>query len=508
MVLLNVCFENIFASSTEFLDCSTAACILTAGSASCRQCCCFFPVCFTATDDLCALPVSKFFREVVHDRNASRVLDLALTLRGFYVKAGQLLSTREDFVPHAWTEKLAVLQDNTPPMQPDEAKSIVERELACACDEEFEASRRDRNRTIPAFCRIYGEKAGRIPIEAVFEPGSIDWAKPIGSASLACVYSGKLRHSKKRVAIKVQNPSTSRLVPGDLDSLVTVGKILERTDLKINFTPFLKEIQRQVKKELNFANEARTMNAVKADLSVLKNIVVPSALTGMSTAKLIVMDFVEGQNLISLRNKTSRTPEWQKKLLGKQLLSLMSRAWGRMIFGSGLMHGDPHSGNLLVGKRARRGLARFLPPTYELGIIDLGQAKQLSWQTQSRLARLVSELAREDATDGQIASALRATGLRFERMDSSEDQFLARAARLVFSTETVDGRTFNPFGKDSILANNGVRDIPEGFVFVIRVIQIQRGIAAALGLQDFSLAQKWKEEAKRFLKRNESIGSL
>jgi hypothetical protein len=94
----------------------------------------------------------------------------------------------------------------------------------------------------------------------VFE-GGLDFARPVGSASLACVYKGRLRDGGAAVAVKVQNPA-ARLVAGDVDSLVTVGRILEMTDLKVNFSAFLGEIQKQVTKELDFTYEAMTMNSV------------------------------------------------------------------------------------------------------------------------------------------------------------------------------------------------------------------------------------------------------
>jgi predicted unusual protein kinase regulating ubiquinone biosynthesis (AarF/ABC1/UbiB family) len=260
-------------------------------------------------------------------------------------------------------------------------------------------------------------------------------------------------------------------------------------------------LSQQVNKELDFSNEAVCMNSIRVNLQGIKNVTVPSALAGLVTPRMLIMDFVEGRNLNAIRKESQNLPEWKKRVFGLQLLSLMSQAWGHMIFSSGLMHGDPHPGNLLVSMKRRGGLGRFLPPALELGIIDMGQAKQLTGQAQTRLAELVIALSEEGSahSDTLVASALRATGLRFARMGSEEDAFLARAARLVFSTENVDGKAFQPFGKDSVLAENGVSDIPADLVFVIRVIQIQRGIAAALNVNDFSLAERWRPAAKEYL---------
>lgn len=228
---------------------------------------------------------------------------------------------------------------------------------------------------------------------------------------------------------------------------------------------------------------------------------VPRAIDGLVTPKLLVMEFLDGQSLNDVKKHAGDVPEWKRRAFGQQLLGLMSSSWGRMIFGAGLFHGDAHPGNLLINMRSRRLLGRLLPPRLELGIIDLGQSKQLTRDAQHKLARVVLALSDPSPSALTIASALRATGLQFERMGAGETEFLARAARLVFSTEAVDGRAFNPFGADSILAENAVRDIPPDLVFVIRVVQMQRGLAAALGCDDFSLAAAWRAAAQELVDR-------
>jgi len=54
--------------------------------------------------------------DVVHERNSDKMLDLALSLRGFYLKAGQFLGTRPDFMPMPYIIKLSTLHDRVPPI--------------------------------------------------------------------------------------------------------------------------------------------------------------------------------------------------------------------------------------------------------------------------------------------------------------------------------------------------------------------------------------------------------
>ncbi|HEX7897463.1 MAG TPA: AarF/UbiB family protein, partial [Planctomycetota bacterium] len=54
-----------------------------------------------------------------------------------YVKLGQLLSTRGDFLPPPVVEALARLQDRVEPIPADEVRRIIETELGCRMSKAF-----------------------------------------------------------------------------------------------------------------------------------------------------------------------------------------------------------------------------------------------------------------------------------------------------------------------------------------------------------------------------------
>lgn len=86
--------------------------------------------------------------------------DLCISLRGFYLKAGQFIGARGDFVPAPICKRLARLQDQVPPMSPDRAASLIQAEL------------------------------GGAPLTSVF--AWIDLERPLGSASVAQVHKAQL----------------------------------------------------------------------------------------------------------------------------------------------------------------------------------------------------------------------------------------------------------------------------------------------------------------------------
>jgi ubiquinone biosynthesis protein len=57
-----------------------------------------------------------------------------------YIKLGQLLSTRPDLLPAAFTEELSLLQDRVAPMAFAEVRPLLERELGKPIEEVFENS--------------------------------------------------------------------------------------------------------------------------------------------------------------------------------------------------------------------------------------------------------------------------------------------------------------------------------------------------------------------------------
>lgn len=57
------------------------------------------------------------------------MLHLCLSLRGFYLKSGQFLATRYDFMPLQYISKLRVLHDSVPPLKAEDVRRILTKEM-------------------------------------------------------------------------------------------------------------------------------------------------------------------------------------------------------------------------------------------------------------------------------------------------------------------------------------------------------------------------------------------
>jgi hypothetical protein len=105
----------------------------------------------------------------------------------------------------------------------------------------------------------------------------IDLEKPIGSASVAQVHSGIWRNGEK-CAVKIQYPNAEKLMVGDLKNLRFLAEFLQRTELKFDVLSAIKELQKQIVNEFDFLSEARNMNAVRKGLSKFKDVTVPQSI--------------------------------------------------------------------------------------------------------------------------------------------------------------------------------------------------------------------------------------
>lgn len=282
-----------------------------------------------------------------------------------FVKLGQLLSTRPDLLPEAYTTELAVLRDDVRPFAFAEAEVIL------------------------------NEEYGR-PVQEVF--ASIE-STQVASASISQVHRAVL-HDGRVVALKIRRPGIGKVVHADLEILKNLAQLAERRlPFLAAYNPLIlvREFERTIKRELDFSIERRTIQRCQTLFEGDKTVHIPFVVEELSTVRVIAMEFIGGvavNDLPGIRAMGVEPAEIARR--GARILL-------RMIFEFGFFHADPHSGNL-----------RVLPG----GVIvplDYGMFGQLDSRTRERIADLFTGLLAQD-TD-RVLRALDALDIRSEHAD-------------------------------------------------------------------------------------------
>jgi aarF domain-containing kinase len=313
---------------------------------------------------------------------------------------------------------------------------------------------------------------------------------PVGAASIAQVHVGVWRPTGEKVAVKIQYPNAERLMTGDLKNLRALAEFLQRTEFKFDMLSSIKELQKQIVNEFNFPLEAKNMDFMRNALAQrVPRVSIPRSL--MSTDKLLVMTFVEGNNLCRLaefKKESKAMPLFVKQRIGRRILDTLAKVWGEMIFELRFFNADPHPGNICLGKR--------------IGVLDWGQMKRVSDDAAVKFSRMILAICTNDRD--KICDAFYELGVRMT--DPGDKQGTEFMALSMMDTRKIPGFSMDPFGPDSPLNGNTIREMPQDLYFLVRSVQLMRGISFAFGL-DYSLAEKWAPFARRIMSKYEG-GSL
>ena len=222
-----------------------------------------------------------------------------------FAKLGQILSTRPDLLPPEVVEELERLQDKVPPLTREQVVSVMEAELG-------------------------------VPWEDVFE--SID-ADPLAAGTIGQVHRAVLE-TGDRVVVKVQRPNARDEIERDLGLLELFGeKAGARAGLRevIDIEALVEHLSSSLRRELDFRQEAANIERMREVLGPYPRLDVPRLYADFSTARLLVMEEVQG---IPIRE----APDTDAR---REAARQMLEAYYRQVLQVGFFHADPHPGNLM-----------------------------------------------------------------------------------------------------------------------------------------------------------------
>ena len=220
------------------------------------------------------------------------------------IKVGQALSVRPDLIAAEYATALGSLQDNVPPFDSKLARTILNTEWSSSPNE----------------------------IELVSK-------EPVASASIGQVYKGKL--GDKEVAVKVQRPNVLAEIALDLyivkEIFAPIYKVVTKSPT--DFASLANEWGRGFIGELDYNTEAT--NTILFNQEMKKRqlddvVMAPSVEQDYSTKCVLVTEWIDGVRL-------------DKSTAGdvSRLCGVALNAYLVMLLETGVLHCDPHPGNLL-----------------------------------------------------------------------------------------------------------------------------------------------------------------
>lgn len=267
-------------------------------------------------------------------RTAERYAELLGSSKGALMKAGQALSfvSVAPAIPNEfqliYQTALARLRDEAPPMAPELARAVLERELG--------------QRTESAFAQF-------------------EW-EPLAAASIGQVHAARL-HDGRAVAVKVQYPGVADAIKADLKNnelLATFigfmfGLYPKKPSFDIRGTA--REISVRITEELDYRLEAANQAEFADIYRGHPFIHVPEVIGELCTDRVLTQELVQGRS-------------WREALVCEQKLrDDWAEAIFRFIFGTSrrfhMYNADPHPGNYLFHDDGR------------VSFIDFGCVKRL-----------------------------------------------------------------------------------------------------------------------------------
>lgn len=359
-----------------------------------------------------------------------RVLHAIQELGPTFVKLGQILSTRPDIVPPALVAELRHLQDNVPPMTPEE----VELQLRAHLGENYR--------------ELFSEFTD----------------KPLACASIAQVHRAVLKENGMEVVVKVQRPNIRGKIEADVEIMGFLARALETNfpETKL-FSPadVVTEFEKAILKEIDFSHEIDHIERFKRNFKDDRRVHFPEPVKALSSPQVFVMEFIRGTKITNITPDKYDVPAIVDTGLNTVL---------KMIYVDGFFHGDLHPGNLLVRDD---GVLCF---------IDFGLCGRLSERQRDQIVDMLVAIVRQDYEG--VARIFWKIGIHSKETEPDYSVFEADVVEMLdkwFTGKTLDEIEFGGMFKD--LVEGAMRHrlrMPADYTMVFKAVVTMEGVGRQL----------------------------
>jgi predicted unusual protein kinase regulating ubiquinone biosynthesis (AarF/ABC1/UbiB family) len=290
--------------------------------------------------------------KAMHQRRAERLTSTVAVLGPTFIKLAQVFASRADILPEPYLSEVGKLTDRVPPLPASAIEAVIVREL------------------------------GK-PVTQLFDRFDPD---PLAAASLGQVHRASL--GEREVVVKVLRPGVEELVAVDLDAafrILSVVNVLFPNHHTRAITTIVREFARRIGEEMDFRQEARNAELIRANFARDPRVAVPEVVEGLTSQRVLVLQYMEGTRIDRLQERIA-----SGDISLPKLLQTVVEVYAQMTLVDGIFHADPHPGNLLVA------------PDGTLVLLDFGMVVRVEQETRVGLIRTILAAVRQDV-DGVIA---------------------------------------------------------------------------------------------------------
>lgn len=422
------------------------------------------------------------------------------------MKAAQLVSVRDDYMPPVYLEWLKKLQDEAPMViSSEDAQALVTEELFLT--------------------------------EAGLDSVLYDWQdEPIGTASIGQVYKARRTKTGEWIAVKVQVPNAERLFRADIKCL----QMFTYLALPWAYENMV-EIEKAFRAEFDYVAEFRNLNAMHENMMPTwgRKVRVPKVVPEVVSRRVLGMELLEGDKFVtavqnrlkpmaesegktveeyqeeqlSLLRSGQRKPETVRTFRWKLRLHRLLSCWswlrgrgelaqpvdiasafetlmmlhGQQVIQDGCFNADPHPGNVMLLEDGRT-----------LGLIDFGQVIRVPLEFRLKLSQLIIALANRNPSE--VARLEKEIGVE-RKYDKADVRYRMCSFWLDRDTDDVT-QGFNIFDlllwgqeQDPVLSQS------EGYYMCCRCSLTLRSAALAFGVR-ISTAEYWRPYAEALLRKH------
>lgn len=285
------------------------------------------------------------------EKNRNTRLRLALEELGpIYIKFGQLLSTRRDFLDADLANELQSLQDKVPPFLKPGIDELVSAAL-------------------------------QVPSEEVFS--SLD-SQPLASASVAQVHKATLKTGEE-VVVKVLRPGIEKIVSADLALLKQVARFVQNLNdfgKRLRPVEVVSDYENVILNELDLRAEAANTSQLKQNFNASSQLYVPRIYWDYTRKNMLVMERIHGVPVTDVDGIQSAGIDL------KQLAENGVNIFFTQVFEHNFFHADMHPGNIFV--------ATDNPENAQYIAIDCAIIGSLSKDDQEYLAKNLLAIFKRD----------------------------------------------------------------------------------------------------------------